>query len=93
MRPMKSMALAAISKPDKVRAVLDHVLPGQREPWLLSAKDGDPIAYFHLEPDGSDWEAPYIQVDVSGRHYDENDAVTEVLGKIAALVGGRIERD
>jgi hypothetical protein len=90
---MKSLALVAISKPDQVRAVLDRVLPGQREPWLLSAKDGDPIAYFHLEPDGRDWEAPYLQADVSGRHYNEDGAVAEVLGKIAAVVGGRIERD
>jgi hypothetical protein len=68
-------------------------LPGQRDPWLLLAKDGDPIAYFNLELDGSDWAAPYIQADVRGRHYNEDDAVTAVLNKIAALVGGRIERD
>ncbi len=87
------MALAAISKPDKVGDALDEVLPGQREPWLLLARDGDPIAYFHLELGGRDWQAPYLQADISGRHYHEDDAVAAVLGKIAALVGGRIERD
>jgi hypothetical protein len=87
---MKSIALAAISKPDKVRAALDDLLPGQREPWLLLGEDGDPIAYFHLMLDGSDWQAPYLQADVSGRHHDEDDAVNALLSKIAAVTGGRI---
>ena len=90
---MKSIALAAISDFGKVKTELDKMLPGQREPWLLVSKEGDPIAYFHLEPDGGDWQAPYIQADISGRHYGEDDAVTAVLSGIAACVGGRIERE
>lgn len=58
---MKSMALVAISNRDKITDALDQVLPGQREPWLLLAKEGDSIAYFHLKPEGSDWEAPYTR--------------------------------
>ncbi len=85
---MKSLVLQAIAKPDKVRGVLDQLLPGQREPWLLLAKEGDPIAYFHLEPDGSS-----IQADISGRHYNEDDAVSKILIRIAAVVGGRIDHD
>jgi hypothetical protein len=90
---MKSMALAAISKPDNVRAALDQVLPGQREPWVLLATDGDPIAYFHLKSEGTDWESPYIAADISGRHFNEDDAVAAVLTRIATHVGGRIERE
>jgi hypothetical protein len=90
---MKSMALSAIPNPDNILAVLDQVLPGQREPWLLLATDGDPIAYFNVLTEGTDWEAPYIQADISGRHYNEDDAVVAVLSKIASHVGGRIEHD
>ncbi len=90
---MKSMALSAISNPERILPVLDQVLPGQREPWLLLATDGDPIAYFNFVPEGTDWEAPYIQADISGRHYNEDDAVAAVFTKIASHVGGRIEHD
>jgi hypothetical protein len=90
---MKSMALSAISNPDKVPGVMDQVLPGQREPWLLLAPEGDAIAYFDFVPEGTDWEAPYIQADISGRHYYEDGVVAAVLGKIASHVGGRIDHD
>lgn len=58
---MKSMALVAITNRGNITDALDHVLPGHREPWLLLTKEGDPIAYFHIKPEGSDCEVPYTR--------------------------------
>ena len=90
---MKSLFLVGIAQPEVARIVLGRLLPGQKDPWLLLSAEGDPIAYFNIGPDDDDSEVMTIQADVSGRHYDEDDAVRKVLGQIAATVGGRIEDD
>jgi len=86
---MKSVLLTDIQKPDEVRAALSGVLPGQQEPWLLLAAAGDPIAYFHVDTDGE----VTVTADISGRHYNEDDAVIGVLQKIQLAVGGKIETE
>ena len=91
---MKTISLVGISNPADVPKTLSRVLPGQKEPWLLLAKEGDPVAYFHIEDlAADDPDSPCISADISGRHYNEDAAVIKVLSDIAAVVGGRIVTD
>ena len=87
---MKSLFLTGIKKPDLLTSALTQVLPAQGPTWLLLSAAGDPIAYFSVVPGE---EALEVQADISGRHYHEDDAVTAVLMKIAAVVGGSIRKD
>lgn len=62
-------------------------MPGQSRPWLLVSKEGDPIAYFNIV------SGKHVQVDISGRHYNEDEAVLEVLEALRTSVGGTIHDD
>ena len=45
---MKSYILEGIRSPDEARTALGNILPGQKEPWLLTDPTGDPVAYFNV---------------------------------------------
>ena len=98
---MKSYLLFGISNMETAVAELDRVLPGQRDPWLLSDPSGDVIGYFrawptNLEVDGPDdpnGAGPLVQADISGRHYNEDAAVITVLRQVQVAAGGVLKND
>jgi len=59
---------------------LSKALPNQVDPWLLKSQGGDAIAYFSIanDEDGSLW----IQADVSGRHFDQDELQLQLGGTI-----------
>lgn len=84
---LKSYFLTDVADPTALEAALNHVLPGQSRPWLLLSDEGDPIAYFHVE------HGHHVQVDISGRHYNEDQAVLSVLEALRTRAGGTIHND
>lgn len=86
-RPLKSYFLIDVADPTALEAALGHMLPGQSQPWLLLSDQGDPIAYFNVE------HRHHVQVDLSGRHCDEDEAVLKVLEALRTRVGGTIHND
>ena len=82
---VKSYHLLGVTKADAVSAVLSELLPGQTHPWLLLESTDDTIAYFRIVGHNE------VQADVSGRHYDEDAAVLDVLEVLRTRVGGVIE--
>ncbi len=93
---MKSYFLGPIPSRTEAAAALTSILPGQAEPWLLKHTSGNAIAYFNLADPEEEIDTPgtsVIQADMSGRHYNEDAAVIEVLEKIRQLIGGSISDD
>lgn len=84
---MKSYFLANVADPSGLEAELAHLLPGQSHPWLLVSDEGNPVAYFNIE------SGQHVQVDISGRHYNEDKAVLTVLEALRTRVGGTIHDD
>ena len=95
---MKSYFLYAISDVVAAEAGLDRLLPIQRRPWILAANAGDPIAYFNVNEINLDFDGPgdpsgpgpMVQADISGRHYNEDQAVIALLGELQETVGGLV---
>jgi len=87
---MKSYYLEGLGDPSLVRGELAKLLPGQIDPWLLLASDEDVLAYFNViaEADGS-----HIEADISGRHYNRDQAVLEVLRGLQKELGGVVRDD
>lgn len=81
---MKSYLLADVADPGALEATLGLVLPGQSHPWLLLSEAGDTFAYFNVE------RGQHVQLDVSDRHYNEDQAVLRVLEARRHRVGGTI---
>ncbi len=93
---MKSYFLEGLPDRSAAESALCALLPGQTDPWLLLAGPGDPVAYFHWRSSSDEEEllGPFlVQADVSGRHYDRDDAVLRVLRSIRSEVGGAIRND
>lgn len=98
---MRSYFLNAIPDMAAAGAELDRLLPGQRQPWLLEVRPGDPIAYFSIYETNVDFEGPgdpsgpgpLVQADVSGRHQDQDEAVLELLRRLQKVVGGLVMDD
>jgi len=87
---MKSHLLVGIASEALTREVLRSLLPGQEEPWLLLASAEDPIAYFSIGSELDGEKSVHVQADVSGRHYNEDIKVLEILRRLQASVGGVI---
>lgn len=94
---MKSYFLEGIASVEEAKVALREVLPGQQQPWLLRAPDGDVVAYFRVEACGEaedpELELPAVIVDISGRHYHSDDQVLTVLRILQQTIGGRITDD
>ena len=76
-------------------AALSEALPRYPDNWVLWHKpDEDAVAWFYESTvELSDGDTPAIQVDVSGRHYNEDDRVLTVLRRLQARIGGKIIND
>jgi hypothetical protein len=88
---MKSYFLEDLGDPARVRGELSKLLPIQVDPWLLLASDDDALAYFNVltrEPGVS-----HVQADISGRHFDRDEAVLEVLRELQKRLGGVVRDD
>ena len=86
---MKSYLLGPISSRSRAIEKLDALLPGQREPWLLTDPSGDAMAYFNVydtDPPG----VTTVSADISGRHYNCDAEVVSVLERLRAHVVGEI---
>lgn len=84
---MKSYYLVDVTAPGALEACLGELFPGQTHPWLLLSEADDPVAYFHIESEN------LVMVDVSGRHFNEDEAVLGALEALRARVGGAIHSD
>src|SRR5262245_42280154 len=89
----KSYSLQSVESIEGAVATLREILPGQVSPWLLLSSDGDPIAYFDVRPGDVDAAGPSVVVDVSGRHYDDDEKVLAILRKLQQSIGGNIVSD
>ncbi len=91
---MKSYFLEGIRNTDAAAEILTFLFPTQIDPWVMLSEEGDAMAYFNIVlTEHSELEAPAIQVDISGRHFDCDEAVLRMLGKIAKVTGGHITDD
>ncbi|BCG79496.1 hypothetical protein [Mesorhizobium sp. 113-3-3] len=89
---MKSYFLEEPADEQQARRVLSTLLPGQSEPWLLTAAEGGAVAYFNitiLKDDGG----LAIQADISGRHFEQDEVVLIVLRAFQQKLGGTIRDD
>lgn len=90
---MKSYFLEHISNIAAAELALRTELPGQEHPWLLRAADGDVIAYFNVEPNLGGEPNLNIQADISGKHFNEDAAVVDVLQRLRTSIGGTVTND
>jgi len=90
---MKSYFLENIASHQEVLQALSQVLPGQQKPWLLLEPGGDAIVYFNAHPSESDPDMIEVQADMSGRHYNNDKAVIDILRRLQTALGGIIRDD
>lgn len=93
---MKSYFLEAIHDAAAARQALSELLPAQAEPWILMTADqDDAVAYLDVQEEGQDeLEGPFvIQADVSGRHYNKDENVIDILRLLQKRLGGVIRDD
>lgn len=89
---MKSYFLEEVTEGlARVRGELSKLLPVQTDPWVLFAANADPVAYFDVTT--NDPGTCNVQADVSGRHFNEDTAVLEVLRELQKRLGGIIRDD
>jgi hypothetical protein len=75
----------------RVRSELSKLLPVQTDPWVLFAANADPLAYYDVTMD--DQGTCDVQADVSGRHFNEDTSVLEVLRELQKQLGGIVRDD
>ena len=90
---MKSYFLEHVSSIAAAESALRAELPGQEYPWLLLSPDGDVVAYFYIGAALEGEPNLHIQVDVSGRHFNEDALVIGLLQRLGARLGGNITND
>jgi hypothetical protein len=90
---MKSYFLDHVSSMSTAETALSDELPGPREPWVIFDVMGDPIAYLRVGTMMEDGQNLHIQADISGRHYDKDQVVIELLERLQKRVGGSISSD
>lgn len=90
---MKSYFLQNIRDKTSAEIVLRNILPGQEKPWVLLDNTRDPIAYFNVEETLDGETNVNVQADISGRHYNEDAAVIEILKKVQVMAGGELTTD
>jgi hypothetical protein len=90
---MKSHLLLGIESAAIAKEALRTLLPGQEEPWLLCSSVGDPIVYFNVGTQLDGEAIVHVQADVSGRHYNDDAAVLQVLKQLQSSVGGFVADD
>jgi hypothetical protein len=88
---LKSYFLEGMGEVGQVRSELSNLLPDQADPWLLYAAEGDAVAYFNIIADEPG--AFHIQADLSGRHYNRDDAALNVLRELQRRLGGVVRND
>lgn len=88
---MKSYFLEELGDPVRVRNELSKLLPGQIDPWLLLAPDGDAMAYFNVVEE--DAGTTSVDVDISGRRYNCDEEVLDVLRELQTRLGGVVRDD
>jgi hypothetical protein len=90
---MKSYFLDHVSSIAAAETALSDELPGQRDPWVMVHDQGDAMAYLSVGTALDGEENLHIQADISGRHYDEDQMVIDLLERLQKRVGGSISSD
>ena len=90
---MKSYFLDHVTSIKAAEEALTSELPGQSDPWLILDSTADAITYLYVGTAQEDGPNPHIQADISGRHYNEDKLVIEVLQRLQSRVGGTISSD
>lgn len=90
---VKSHFLEGILNVAVAEAALNEELPGQTQPWLLRAPDGDVMAYIRIETHLDGVANTHICAEVSGRHYDQDGIVVALLCRMQSRVGGALQSD
>ncbi|MBA4009868.1 MAG: hypothetical protein C0486_13940 [Erythrobacter sp.] len=88
---MKSYFLEGLSDSNSARKELCVRLPNSANPWLLHDGQGDVIAYFEIAEGETGGVA--IQADMSGRHFNGDVEVIDVLRDLQKKLGGTITDD
>jgi hypothetical protein len=88
---MKSWFLEELCDPARVRGELSNLLPNQVDPWVLLASDDDALAYFNVIT--TEAGVSHVQADISGRYYNRDKAVLEVLRELQKRLGGVVRDD
>lgn len=88
---MKSYFLEGLSDSNSARKELCIRLPNSAGPWLLPDSQGDVIAYFEIAE--SETGGVAIQADMSGRHFNRDVEVIDVLRHLQRQLGGTITDD
>lgn len=89
---MKSYILESVCSAKLAEEELGRLLPQNGETWLLQNAMQDVVAYFQvLATDPAlEVETPAVIADISGRHYNSDEAVLSVLKALQAKVRGTI---
>ena len=87
---MKSYFLIHVQHEGAARMALSKILPVQAEPWVLFDPKGNAVAYFNIDLEE---DVLQVQVDISGRHYNEDLKVIRVLRELQKMTGGIILDD
>jgi hypothetical protein len=90
---MKSLFLDHVSSVAAAEAALNNELPGQSDPWVIFHGPDDAIAYLTVGVVLEDGPNLHIQADISGRHYDKEKVVIDLLRRLQQRVGGSISSD
>ncbi|MGS0896791.1 hypothetical protein ACVBGC_30290 [Burkholderia stagnalis] len=94
---MKSYFLEELDDNMVARKTLTEVLPGRTDPWVILDSGGhDVVAYVNvINVDGDETlRGPIvISADISGRHYNENQKVIDILRRLQQRLGGIMRND
>ncbi|WP_044617295.1 hypothetical protein [Gynuella sunshinyii] len=90
---MKSYFLENIDDVKSLEREISTLLPGQKNPWLIWHPE-DVCAYVYIIL-GQDPElvVPAVAVNISGRHYKEDELILNFLQNLKNKVGGKISDD
>ena len=87
---MKSYFLEGLTDRQQAQSTLSQRLPSQSDPWVLTSRDGDAIAYFFLDQ-SSDGKVT-IQADISGRHSADSNVIG-LMRELQSALGGQLTDD
>jgi hypothetical protein len=90
---VKSYFLDHVSSIVAAETALRIELPGQEHPWLLRNSNGEVVAYLYVASELDGENNVHVQADISGKQYNEDTKVIELLQRLQKHVGGSISDD
>jgi hypothetical protein len=90
---VKSYILEHVSSVVAAETALRIELPGQEHPWILHSSKGEVVAYMYVETELDGENNLHVQADISGKQYNEDATIIELLQRLQKHVGGFISDD